>query len=1044
MKQRCCPNCGSTVFLDYPERMIRKCRSCLNEYPLDDKSKGFDGDIETAIKLRNELEFDDAIEKLEQLLRDNPDSAELLYQYLLAYHGVSFVSEEGKINETPTLNRLSEQSIFVHPYYQKLKYMAGGAPSLLPSLEMLDKIEELRKKAMELMAKQEPYDIFICYKKTDGELLTQDYVTASKLHRKFTDIGYKVFLAEECIQPGDDYEPIIYGALSTAKVMFVVAATPNKPEYLNAKWVRNEWSRFAHRIDNDGADALIIPVLDNGFKPELLPRRLGKAQAIKLDDEFDGKVLALFNSIFVGKKLNGIKTKIVERNIATLSVERQTISAVSLQHAASRSLSLSESTELDFAVDEMKAGNFEEAYDRLNKIIHRNPHNYEANLCKLCCDFCVLDEKELITRDLSQAIRNTIRSDLEFTLSVASEEQRGNLIYIFNTILVNTFKKSLYVYYEELKEDGLVLLLYSLMDNAQRLTNIAKLKELFLLQVKNREIRSDKCKLMIESLFRRIYSNYGGNGARMLVDLYLDYAELAADIYSVEEALKIDPNNIRALFLRYLVGGVGENSGDYIASLKRNLRYNRLVFEKYDVQEHEIKRMNNNLYSLFVDLMAVGCTISGSSEIADPYISVGNSVLRYFFYDLGADGFFDYNIQSQIVESLAELSDPKTLKEKSTCDRFRSLAKELLRHEKIEFARRFFEQCLIGNEYDLEARWGLFMIELGFTNIYEFFLLDQKLSDIPSFITIVELSKEAGMNSNNDVLRQFYSFLEGFKKNAKLNKADVIQCVTILKQRLINPPITQFNTTLYPDYNPFTQIHSEIHRAEESLRKQNIINSAQELQKADVIRKRLKNGQAICIISVIMSLFIGASAIIFKPEITLGISFLLLLIFGIIIKFAPISYHTIRKFDFYSLFRNIIVFVGFYVYCIQTLKEHADMFKSLLIAMPIFFITFALLERLIAKTPTDAIKNDYAFYVGMSASMLLLRINYMHASDINNDSFWQSFRGVLYSDGVLALLIGVILFIALFFIFIIIYKRSKYQQHVEDQIYVIIKLWDQR
>ena len=72
---------------------------------------------------------------------------------------------------------------------------------------------------------------------------------------------------------GQDYEPYIYAALSSARVMLLVA-TSN--EHCEAVWVKNEWSRYI-KFMSDG-DKTLIPVYKK-MSPYEFPDELTKFQA---------------------------------------------------------------------------------------------------------------------------------------------------------------------------------------------------------------------------------------------------------------------------------------------------------------------------------------------------------------------------------------------------------------------------------------------------------------------------------------------------------------------------------------------------------------------------------------------------------------------------------------------------------------------------------------------------------------------------------------------------------------------------------------------
>ncbi len=53
---------------------------------------------------------------------------------------------------------------------------------------------------------------------------------------------------------GQEYEPYIFAALNSAKVMVVIGT---KQEHFNATWVKNEWSRYLALSKNDRSRLLI-------------------------------------------------------------------------------------------------------------------------------------------------------------------------------------------------------------------------------------------------------------------------------------------------------------------------------------------------------------------------------------------------------------------------------------------------------------------------------------------------------------------------------------------------------------------------------------------------------------------------------------------------------------------------------------------------------------------------------------------------------------------------------------------------------------------
>lgn len=83
---------------------------------------------------------------------------------------------------------------------------------------------------------------------------------------------YRVFFSERTMKfyGGEQYEPYIYRALRTAKVMLVLCTGMDD---LTTVWVQNEWMRFAV-LEKEKKDRLIIPILMDGFNNETLPQQI--------------------------------------------------------------------------------------------------------------------------------------------------------------------------------------------------------------------------------------------------------------------------------------------------------------------------------------------------------------------------------------------------------------------------------------------------------------------------------------------------------------------------------------------------------------------------------------------------------------------------------------------------------------------------------------------------------------------------------------------------------------------------------------------------
>ena len=134
------------------------------------------------------------------------------------------------------------------------------------------KIAEVQRGILATSQNTEPYDAFISYKELDenGER-TRDSILAQEVYYRLTEKGWRVFFSRITLEdvPGTQYEPYIFAALNSAKVMIVVGTSA---ENLNAGWVKNEWSRFLSMMRKDKSKLLIPCYRD--MDPYDLPEQL--------------------------------------------------------------------------------------------------------------------------------------------------------------------------------------------------------------------------------------------------------------------------------------------------------------------------------------------------------------------------------------------------------------------------------------------------------------------------------------------------------------------------------------------------------------------------------------------------------------------------------------------------------------------------------------------------------------------------------------------------------------------------------------------------
>ena len=330
-----------------------------------------------ANRLRLNNEFDKAAAVYESIVAEFPEEAEAYWGLCLCNYGIEYVDDPVASKKIPTCHRSSFDSLMDDSNFEMVMEYAD-AVSRKQYREEAKQIEEIRKGIIEVSSKEEPYDIFICYKETDdnGDR-TVDSTIAQDVYDALTQKGYRVFFSRISLEDklGIEYEPYIFAALNSAKIML---AFGTDYEYYNAVWVKNEWSRFL-RLIASGQKKYLIPCYKN-IDAYDMPKEFAKLQAQDM-----GKVGAIQDLVRGIDKLIGNaheQTQPAQQAAVTQVVGGPNVTAL-LKRGR-------------MAIED---GDFKDATGYFNEVLNMNAECAEAYLGLAMAETWLKTAKELIEKE---------------------------------------------------------------------------------------------------------------------------------------------------------------------------------------------------------------------------------------------------------------------------------------------------------------------------------------------------------------------------------------------------------------------------------------------------------------------------------------------------------------------------------------------------------------------------------------------------------------------------------------------------------------------
>ena len=316
-------------------------------------------------------EFDKALAVYERIVREDENDAEAHWCCALCRFGIEYVEDPATFEWLPTCHRASFDS-----FLEDVDYLAAVEHSEGITRRQYQKdatrIAEVQRGILATSQNTEPYDVFICYKESDEQGdRTKDSLMAQDIYYQLTEQGRRVFFARITLEDvaGSQYEPYIFAALNSARVMVVVGT---KTEHLNAVWVKNEWSRFLAMMKKD-RHKLLLPCYRD-MDPYDLPEQLSVLQSYDM-----GKIG------FIQDLTRGI-AKVLDAEKKPEAVKETVV--VQQSPAATAPL-------LKRAFMFLEDGDWKSAYEYCEKVLDMDPECADAYLGKLLSELKVRQKKQL-------------------------------------------------------------------------------------------------------------------------------------------------------------------------------------------------------------------------------------------------------------------------------------------------------------------------------------------------------------------------------------------------------------------------------------------------------------------------------------------------------------------------------------------------------------------------------------------------------------------------------------------------------------------------
>ncbi len=403
-----CKMCGGDIELS-ADKTFGTCESCgcTMTFPkVDDEQRA--NAFNRGNHFRRMGEFDKALAVYERIVQEDENDAEAHWCCALCRFGIEYVEDPNTFEYLPTCHRASFDSFLEDVDYLAAVEHSDGVTRRQYQKDAA-KIAEVQRGILATSQNEEPFDVFICYKESENDgTRTRDSLLAQEIYYQLTEQGRRVFFSRITLEDkaGTEYEPYIFAALNSAKVMIVVTTSA---EHVNAVWVKNEWSRFLSLMRKDRTKLLLPCYRD--MDPYDLPEALSVLQS------YDMSKIGFIQDLIrgVNKVLDASAPKAKETIKETVVVQQANTNAAPL---------------LKRAFMFLEDGDFARADEFCEKVLNLDPENGEAYLGKLMAELHVKTRDALKDQPEPFDNRNNYKKAYRFGDEKLKTKLSGNIAFI--------------------------------------------------------------------------------------------------------------------------------------------------------------------------------------------------------------------------------------------------------------------------------------------------------------------------------------------------------------------------------------------------------------------------------------------------------------------------------------------------------------------------------------------------------------------------------------------------------------------------------------